>query len=97
MNQKGYYQVPTMKEMTTNTVLNTYATTNMKPIENMTMNMNNPGSKWGNRICPCKEEVAEKRLLLMLHEKGHCEPRRGKIIFFISCFLPCHENIYFRC
>ena len=24
MNQKGYYQVPTMKEMTTNTVLNTY-------------------------------------------------------------------------
>lgn len=24
MNQKGYYQVPTMKEITTNTVLNTY-------------------------------------------------------------------------
>ena len=26
MNQKGYYQVPTMKEMTTNTVLNSYST-----------------------------------------------------------------------
>ena len=26
MNQKGYYQVPTMKEETTNTVLNSYQT-----------------------------------------------------------------------
>jgi spore coat protein CotF len=26
MNQKGYYQVPTMKEMTTNTVMNAYQT-----------------------------------------------------------------------
>lgn len=26
MNQKGYYQVPTLKEITTNTVLNTYQT-----------------------------------------------------------------------
>lgn len=28
MNQKGFYQVPTMKEMTTGTVLNSYTTTN---------------------------------------------------------------------
>ncbi|MDK2820767.1 MAG: hypothetical protein PWP31_732 [Clostridia bacterium] len=28
MNQKGYYQVPTMKEMTTNTMMNTYTTAN---------------------------------------------------------------------
>lgn len=27
MNQKGYYQVPTMKEMTTNTMMNTYTST----------------------------------------------------------------------
>lgn len=26
MNEKGFYQVPTMKEMTTNTILNTYQT-----------------------------------------------------------------------
>ena len=52
MNQKGYYQVPTMKEMTTNTVLNTYATTNMKPIENMTMNMNNPRQQMGQPNMP---------------------------------------------
>ncbi|WP_066636496.1 spore coat protein [Desulfolucanica intricata] len=29
MNQKGYYQVPTMKDMTTNTMIGTYSTSNM--------------------------------------------------------------------
>lgn len=29
MNQQGYYQVPTMKQMTTETILNTYAPANM--------------------------------------------------------------------
>lgn len=29
MNQKGYYQVPTMKEMTTNTMINTFGQANM--------------------------------------------------------------------
>ena len=28
MNQKGYYQVPTMKEMTTSTMMNTYSSAN---------------------------------------------------------------------
>lgn len=38
MNQKGYYQVPTMKEMTTNTMINTYNTgnpPNMGPVPNI--------------------------------------------------------------
>lgn len=30
MNQKGYYQVPTMKQMTTNTFINAYGTAGMK-------------------------------------------------------------------
>jgi spore coat protein CotF len=29
MNQKGFYQVPTMKQMTTTTMINSYATANM--------------------------------------------------------------------
>lgn len=29
MNQKGYYQVPTMKDMTTSTMMNTFGTANM--------------------------------------------------------------------
>ncbi|MDN5361514.1 MAG: hypothetical protein PWP70_561, partial [Moorella sp. (in: firmicutes)] len=29
MNQKGYYQVPTMKEMTTSTMMNTYSSANI--------------------------------------------------------------------
>jgi spore coat protein CotF len=36
MNQKGYYQVPTMKEQTTQTMMNAYTTGNM-------MNMGNIG------------------------------------------------------
>lgn len=38
MNQKGYYQVPTMKEMTTNTVINTYAPAASGPVPNFTAN-----------------------------------------------------------
>jgi len=41
MNQKGYYQVPTMKQMTTNTMAHTYSTTgmsNMEPQNRMVMN-----------------------------------------------------------
>lgn len=42
MNQHGYYQVPTMKEMTTNTVLNSYQTAamnnmNMQPMQQQQM------------------------------------------------------------
>jgi len=33
MNQKGYYQVPTMQEMTTNTMVNTYTSTNIGNVE----------------------------------------------------------------
>ncbi|MEG6614820.1 spore coat protein [Peptococcaceae bacterium 1198_IL3148] len=35
MNQNGYYQVPTMKQMTTNTMINTYTPANMGPMNNM--------------------------------------------------------------
>ncbi|MCR2804079.1 spore coat protein [Paenibacillus soyae] len=38
MNQAGYYQVPTMKEMTTNTVLGHYQTANMPNMGSMNMN-----------------------------------------------------------
>ncbi|MDK2824580.1 MAG: hypothetical protein PWQ67_806 [Clostridia bacterium] len=41
MNQKGYYQVPTMKEMTTNTVVNSYTTTTGGNV--------NMGQQFGNR------------------------------------------------
>ena len=43
MNQKGYYQVPTMKQMTTETMLNTHVPANMKNMGNMTniTNLNN--------------------------------------------------------
>ncbi|XEC97231.1 spore coat protein [Paenibacillus tarimensis] len=37
MNQKGYYQVPTMKEMTTNTTLNTYQQAGAAMIPGMNM------------------------------------------------------------
>lgn len=32
MNHRGFYQVPTMKEMTTNTMMNNYMPTNMGPM-----------------------------------------------------------------
>ena len=35
MNQEGYYQVPTMKQMTTNTVMDTYAPSNIGNMGNM--------------------------------------------------------------
>lgn len=42
MNQSGYYQVPTMKEMTTNTIISTYQQSGMMAPEADTMNtMNN--------------------------------------------------------
>lgn len=37
MNQKGYYQVPTMKQMTTNTVQNSYTSTNMSNFPNLSI------------------------------------------------------------
>lgn len=37
MNHKGYYQVPTMKQMTTETMLNTYVPANIRNMETMTM------------------------------------------------------------
>lgn len=43
MNQKGYYQVPTMKDMTTDTVIQSYG--QASPMQNMSnMNMMNPRS-----------------------------------------------------
>ena len=43
MNQRGFYQVPTMKEMTTNTVINSYGQATMVPMQNTAnMNMMNP-------------------------------------------------------
>jgi spore coat protein CotF len=43
MNQKGYYQVPTMKQMTTNTMVQSYTTANMGNMQEQTpMMMNNP-------------------------------------------------------
>lgn len=42
MNQKGYYQVPTMKQMTTNTMTQSYAPTGMSNMEQQNrMVMNN--------------------------------------------------------
>lgn len=49
MNQHGYYQVPTMKEVTTNTVLNTYQPLAMGNInETTTMSGNQPMTYTGN-------------------------------------------------
>jgi spore coat protein CotF len=42
MNQKGYYQVPTMKQMTTNTMTQSYTTTNMPNMEQQNRMMNVP-------------------------------------------------------
>ena len=38
MNQKGFYQVPTMKEMTTNTMTSSYTTANMPQMQMNQMN-----------------------------------------------------------
>lgn len=45
MNQKGYYQVPTMKEETTNTVLNSYQTAANVNYPNNSMQFQQYGSK----------------------------------------------------
>lgn len=56
MNQQGYYQVPTMKQMTTNTVIDTYAPSNqgnmnfmgsMGNMNAMAMKMGNPNQNMG--------------------------------------------------
>lgn len=43
MNQKGYYQVPTLKQMTTDTIISTHVPANMKNMSTMSNvgNMNN--------------------------------------------------------
>ncbi|NLT94732.1 MAG: spore coat protein [Clostridia bacterium] len=42
MNQKGYYQVPTMKQMTTNTMIQSYTPANINQGDQNRMMMNNP-------------------------------------------------------
>jgi len=42
MNQKGYYQVPTMKQMTTNTMAQSYTTMGMSQIEPQNRMVMNP-------------------------------------------------------
>lgn len=39
MNEKGYYQVPTMKQMTTNTMTDSYKTTQTTPTTTTAQNV----------------------------------------------------------
>lgn len=50
MNQNGYYQVPTMKQMTTETIISTYTPmTNMSSMSNMS-NMGSQGNTYSNNL-----------------------------------------------